>query len=109
MAPRMKIFAVIAGLHVLALLSRPVAAAIGYSIGSLPVLGQLFFAFYLATIVVLHPFHAIGVPVFLKYETWPEPNLFGYMVATLVWFVAYFLAITAVAFMVSTIRRGKAA
>jgi len=109
MAPRMKIFAVVGGLHLLAVLSGPVAAGLGYSIGSLPVLGHVFFAFYLATIVVLQPLYAMGLPVFLKYETWPEPNLFGYAVATLAWFIAYFLALTAVAFMVSTIRRGKAA
>ena len=109
MAPRMTIFAVVSAVHVIALLSRPVAAMFGSSIGSLGAVGQLFFAFYLATVTVLQPLNAIGFPVFATAGTWPEPSVLGYVVATVLWLAAYFVVINLVALLIQTLRRDKAA
>src|SRR5713226_5811438 len=109
MPPRMTAFAILGGLHLIGLISRPVAVMLGYSTGSLGALGQLFFVFYLATVVVLQPLYTIGLPVFAKYETWPEPNFLGYVLATAVWLAAYLAVINLVAFAVAAIRRGRAA
>ena len=96
------LFAILSGIHLIGLLLGP----IGYSIAPPRFLNAFFFLIYLATIVVLKPFYAIGLPVFAKIEaTWPEPTLLGSVLATLVWFGAYLGVAYLATFAASAIRR----
>jgi hypothetical protein len=98
----MTIFGVLSGIHLIGLLLGPM----GYAVASLEFLNSFFFVIYLATVIVLEQLFSLGLPVFVEFgATWPEPTLLGSVIATLIWFCAYFGIAYAVAFAVA--KRGR--
>ena len=102
MGVRSAIFGTLSGIHLIGLAFGPM----GYPITPLAFPNLLFLTVYLATVIVLDPLHTMGLPVFVTFRTtFPEPTLFGSILATLIWLFAYFGIAYVLAYLISLIRK----